>query len=188
MSLVTMEIKLWLSHSHQRYCSRSLVYLLYSIGHFTDYFAWWQAAQQLLLLYTAVSQGSHILFQYITVNNRFLLKGAGSGFFWLANMSSHPTKNAVHCSLGVCWCNWRHYILCENYYFVLSLLAELKAAFVQIWWMWGPQLHFLFCCKKKTVNYSLNCLLGELLHCLAGKGHRFSREWTGDQTRLAVDV
>jgi hypothetical protein len=40
--------------------------------------------------------GSRIVFQYVTVNNRFLLtifkEGAGNGFLWLANLSSHLTN------------------------------------------------------------------------------------------------
>ena len=97
------------THSHQGYCSGSSFYLPHIICHFTDHFAWCWAAQQLLLFHIAVSQVSHILFQCITVNSRLLLamfkEGAGNVFLWLADMSSHLTKNAVHCSSEFCWCN-----------------------------------------------------------------------------------
>lgn len=57
----------------------------------------------------AVSQFSYILFQFNIVNSRVLLtmfkEGAGNGFFCLADMSSHLTKNALRCSSEFYLCN-----------------------------------------------------------------------------------
>jgi hypothetical protein len=58
-----------------------IVYLAFIIGHFTDWFAWWYAAQRLLLFQFAIICGPYILFQYITFDVTFLQKvlKAGTG-------------------------------------------------------------------------------------------------------------
>jgi len=98
------------------------------------------------------------------------------------NLQTHIlNKCTVHCTFKFCWWNLRHCIhnpFLQTVFSVRIITSFLYSwtcprsqnATVHMWQMWRTQSPDSNCHYKHSLNKAQNCLLCELLHCLAWKG------------------